>query len=581
MQKIIKPYWDLLAEYIQPQIWRFGTLVFLLCCSIGLQLINPQIMRKFIDAALAGAPLNQLILTGCLFLGIAIIQQVVSVSVTYLGEKVAWTATNALREDLAWHSLNLDMGYHNEHTPGELIERIDGDVGEMANFFSQFVILIFGNLLLIVGILVVLFLENWGVALVFTVYALISVIILAKVRDIAVPFQKKRRQAEAELFGFLEEQLNSTEDIRSSGAVGFSIRELFRLMTAIFKNDKKAQYKGWQIGVVMSGLLTIGNILALISGYFLYSKSIITIGTVYLFINYMNMIELPIWALTHQVQNFQTIGACVERLNELKAYQPKVNDGEGITFPQESLSLRYHSVSFAYKEDEPVLKNLSFNLPKGKILGLLGRTGSGKTTIARLLFRLYDPNEGKILIEGKDIRQSTLENLHHAIAMVTQEVQLFRASIRENLTFFNPSILDEQILVAINTMELGAWYQSLPEGLDTILETGGQSLSAGEAQLLAFTRVLLRNPGLVILDEASSRLDPATEQKIERAINRLLENRTAIVIAHRLGTIERANDILILENGLVSEYGDRKTLASDPNSQFHHLLQTGLEEMLV
>jgi ABC-type multidrug transport system fused ATPase/permease subunit len=163
---------------------------------------------------------------------------------------------------------------------------------------------------------------------------------------------------------------------------------------------------------------------------------------------------------------------------------------------------------------------------------------------------------------------------------VTQDVQLFRASIRDNLTFFDRSVTDDQIMTTLEELELGEWYRSLPKGLDTQLETGSRSLSAGEAQLLALTRVFLRDPGLVILDEASSRLDPATEARLERAIDKLLHNRTAIIIAHRLHTVQRADEILILENGQVGEYGDRKALATNPQSRFYQLLQTGLEEVL-
>jgi ABC-type multidrug transport system fused ATPase/permease subunit len=165
--------------------------------------------------------------------------------------------------------------------------------------------------------------------------------------------------------------------------------------------------------------------------------------------------------------------------------------------------------------------------------------------------------------------------------MVTQNIQLFHATVRDNLTFFDASISDARILQVIDDLELGEWFRSLPDGLDTELESGGGGLSAGEQQLLAFTRIFLQDPGLVILDEASSRLDPATEYLIERAVDRLVANRTAIVIAHRLGTVQRADKIMILEEGGVQEYGARTELASDPSSRFYNLLQTGLEEVLV
>ncbi len=164
--------------------------------------------------------------------------------------------------------------------------------------------------------------------------------------------------------------------------------------------------------------------------------------------------------------------------------------------------------------------------------------------------------------------------------MVTQDVQLFQASVRDNLTFFDRSISDEQIQAVVEELELTDWLHALPQGLDTMLEGGARGLSAGEAQLLAFMRVFLRNPGLVILDEASSRLDPSTEQRIERAMDKLLQNRTAIIIAHRLGTVHRADQVMILEGGRIGEFGDREQLASDPTSHFYRLLQTGLEEVL-
>jgi ATP-binding cassette subfamily B protein len=297
------------------------------------------------------------------------------------------------------------------------------------------------------------------------------------------------------------------------------------------------------------------------------------------------------WTLTHQMQSFQKVGACIQRLTELRKIQPKVMDGANgsmqalnLQTPSPAgmpLELAFENVAFSYNTEDTILRDLTFLLQPGKVLGLLGRTGSGKTTLTRLVFRLYDPSAGRILVNGVDLRDGELEELRRRIGVVTQEVQLFRASVRDNLTFFDRGIPDERILTALEELELGDWLRSLPHGLDTQLETGSRSLSAGEAQLLAFARIFLRSPGLVILDEASSRLDPATEQRIERAIDRLLRDRTAIVVAHRLGSVQRSGEILILEEGQVCEFGLREQLAGDPASRFHQLLQTGLEEVLV
>jgi ATP-binding cassette subfamily B protein len=580
MNLSFKSYWNLLSDHIRPQKGRFTLLAVLLFGSIGLRIVAPQIMRVFIDEALGGEALRVLTTTAIAFIGIALIQQVVAVAVKYLGETVAWTATNALRAELAWHALNLDMRFHNDHTPGELIERIDGDVTELATFFSQFALNLVANGLLLIGILVALFIEDWRAGLAFSIYSVVTIVVLGKLKDIAVPHQKARREAEAQLYGFIEEQLAGTEDIRSSGAVDFSIRELFRHQGIILGHNRTAHFKRWIIENAMGFALTAGNLLAITSGYWLFSAGIITVGTVYLFVHYINLLEEPFWAMTHEIESFQTIGACVERLTEFRNFKREVLDGDGAEISSHPLSLAFEDVTFSYNGEDHVLNDLSFDLKPGSILGLLGRTGSGKTTIGRLIFRLYDVNSGSIKINGTNLREAQLESLRRNISIVTQDVQLFRASIRENLTFFDRSISDEKIITTLEELELGDWLRSLPKGLDTELETGARSLSAGEAQLLAFTRVFLRNPGLVILDEASSRLDPATEQKLERAIDKLLKNRTAIIIAHRLDTVLRADEILILDQGKVSEYGDRKQLAADSSSRFYQLLQTGMEEVL-
>jgi ABC-type multidrug transport system fused ATPase/permease subunit len=217
----------------------------------------------------------------------------------------------------------------------------------------------------------------------------------------------------------------------------------------------------------------------------------------------------------------------------------------------------------------------------GEVVGLLGRTGSGKTTLTRLLLRLYDPTAGTIRLGGVDLRDAHRADLRRHIGVVTQDVQLFQASVRDNLALFDTRISDARILAALDELGLGEWARTLPEGLDTVLAAGGGGLSAGEAQLLAFTRVFLKDPGLVILDEASSRVDPATERLIERAVGKLLQNRTGIIIAHRLGTVERADTILILDEGRIAEHGPRVTLATDPGSRFAGLLRTGAAEVLV
>jgi ATP-binding cassette subfamily B protein len=226
-----------------------------------------------------------------------------------------------------------------------------------------------------------------------------------------------------------------------------------------------------------------------------------------------------------------------------------------------------------------VLHAVSFRLSAGRILGVVGRTGAGKSTLMRLLARLYDPTDGEIRLGGIRVRDIRVADLRRRVGVVTQDVHLFRATVRDNLTLFDSRIDDEVLRRALDDLGLGDWLRALPRGLDTEISPTG--LSAGEAQLLAFTRVFLQDPGLVILDEASSRLDRATERLIGSAVRRLFVGRTAIVIAHRLETLRHADDILVLADGRVVEFGPRARLAADASSRFSRLLQAGSAEVLV
>jgi ATP-binding cassette subfamily B protein len=280
--------------------------------------------------------------------------------------------------------------------------------------------------------------------------------------------------------------------------------------------------------------------------------------------------------------DLQQAGACLRRIDGLFSLQPLVNSdiARAERLPGGPLPVSFRAVSFGYEGNGNVLHGVNIDIPPGRVLGILGRTGSGKSTLTRLIFRLYDPAEGEVCIGGVNLRRAALSDLRRRVGMVTQDVQLFQTTLRENLVLFDRQVHDEQIEAVLRDLGMWEWVQSMPQGLDCPLQAGGQGISAGEAQLLAFARVFLKDPGLVVLDEASSRLDPATEMRMERAIDRLFEGRSGVVIAHRLKTVQRADDILILEEGRVVEYGPRQALIADPTSRFSALMRTGLEEVL-
>ncbi len=324
-----RQHWDLLAKYIRPQKTRFILLTVLLFSSIGLQLINPQIMRYFIDATQTTTDATNLLIAALAFIFVAIIQQVVGIGATYFGENVAWTATNALRAEMAQHCLHLDMSYHNNVSPGELIERIDGDVAELSNFFSQLVVRVLGNLLLLIGILIALLLVNWHIGLAFSVFTIATLLVLNAVRGIAIPYQKKFREAMADLFGYLEERLAGTEDIRSSGAVDYVVLGIYKLSVRILGHWRNASRRFILVRFAAGILMTMGVGISLVMGFFLFQAGQITLGTVYLVVTYTNLLRRPIRELTQQMENLQNVGAATERLSELSAIRAVIHQRAG------------------------------------------------------------------------------------------------------------------------------------------------------------------------------------------------------------------------------------------------------------
>lgn len=576
-----RQYWNLLRDYLAPQRTRVALLALLVAGNIALQLANPQLLRTFIDTATERSAPGRLPWLALLFIAFALLQQGLAATAKYVGQNVGWTATNLLRRDVTAHCLGLDLSFHKAHSPGEMIERIDGDITLLSGFFSQMMIDLASNGLVVLGVLALLFREDLRAGLVLSLFAVLAVAVLLWVRNLGTPAFAAERERTAAFFGFLGEQLGGLEDIRASGARGYVMRRFYDVHRQWLNAARIAWLRGTSVWMTSIALFGLGTCLALGVGAYLWTHGAATIGTVYLLFHYTNMLQRPIDQIRTQLQDLQRASAAIGRVAQLLKTESQVKDGPGAEFPAGPLALDLDGLSFTYEDgDEPVLEGLNLKLQPGRVLGLLGRTGSGKTTLARLLVRLYDATRGEIRLSAVPVQGARLGQLRRRVAMVTQDVQLIEGTVRENVTLFDTTIPDARIAAVMEEVGLGPWLRSLPDGLDTRLEARGGGLSAGEAQLLAFTRLFLADPGLVILDEASSRLDPATEHLVERAIDKLLAGRTAVIIAHRLATVHRADEILILESGRMLEHGARERLAADPQSRFARMLQTGLEDWL-
>lgn len=569
-----------LLNYLKPVKGRLLILLAMLLTSTGLQLVNPQIIKQFIDTAAGGGLIGSLIQLAGLYLVLAVINQMITVAVSYLGNDVSWRATNRLRGDLLKHCLRLDMKFHNVKTPGVMIERVDGDVTSISNFFAMFIVQVIGSFVLLAGILVYMFSVNVPIAIVMTVFTLLSILFMVIIRNLGVSSSQKEREASAALFGLIEERIAGIEDVQANGNVPYVMNRFHRLMRSVFQRGRKAwmmRVIPWNSTVIMFALAVTG---VLLLGVHYYLIKEISLGTLFLIYQYTQMLNDPIEMLGDQVQEFQKAKSGMLRSRELLSQRSEIKDGSEEELPAGPLSLEFEDVQFSYNADNPVLQDISFNLEPGERLGIIGRTGSGKSSLSRVLLRLYNVDSGTIRIGGKDITKLKLPALYRRVGMVTQDVQLFDGSLRDNLTLFNPDVSDEFILETTARLGLRQWIDAQPKGLDTHLSAGGSSLSAGEAQLFALTRVFLTQPSLVILDEPSSRLDAATEAMLQSAVDQLMTRSTGIIIAHRLATLEQVDKIMVLGGGRMLEFGPREELAGDPESHYARLLMTGREEEL-
>jgi len=570
----------LLSTYLRPHRPAAVALVVLMLGAAALPLLGPQLLRRFVDQATAGRPLRLLIGTASAYLCVMLAGRFVNVLATYEASKLAWTATNQLREDLVEHILGLDLSFHGKHTPGELIERVDGDVTNLADFVARFLFQLVGSALLLVGTVALVFREDARIGAALVTFLATATFTIVRLQRRAVPFATADREAQAQLIGMLEERVGGAEDIRALGAADHTMHRFFEANAHVYRTDFAWQVVSGRVWVATNMLFALGTALMLGLGVVFLRRGVLTIGAVVLLFQYTIMVRRPLDHVIQQFKQLQHAAAGAARVVQLLGMHPTIVERPAAVAlpPSGPLAVHFESVTFAYPtdpagdaEDDAVLHDVSFELAAGRSLGLVGRTGSGKSTIARLLLRLYETDQGVVRIAGTDVRDVQLASLRSRVRLVTQDVQLFAADLRDNLTLFarDGGIEDDRMVEVLHDLGLGEWFASLPHGLDTVLRG---DVSAGEAQLLAFARVFLVDPGLVILDEASSRLDPATEQLIDRAVDRLLENRTAILIAHRLSSLERVDEIAVVDHGRLVEHGSRVQLAADPASRFGHLL---------
>lgn len=573
-------HWRAFASLLGPHRRRVAAMGLLLAVAGILPLAGPLLIARFIDAAIDGATARRLTVLALIYVTIGVVRQAMALLVAWSATDVAWRVTNELRSDLTNHVLGLDLAFHRSTSPGELVSRVDGDVTALSDFVARFAVKAVAALVTLAGIVVVLLLRDWRVGLGLAVYLSLALATVTRLRDYAVDEAASEQAATGQMLGEIEERLVGADDLRGNGGGSHAVATFQVASRRVLRSVLNRERQGVALWIISNAVFIVGGLVALTVDVVLLRQGAISLGTAYLIFQYTQIMREPLGQLADETERVQRAAGGMVRTLELLGESSTIRDDGVAQVASGALSVEIENLTFSYPDDDepvPVLDEVSLDLAAGRTIGVLGRTGSGKTTLARLLQRLVEPTTGTIRLGGVPLQEIPLHELRARTGVVSQDVHLFGTTIRENLTLYDESITDTELRTALAELDLAGWVDAMPQGLDTVLGPEGAGLSAGEGQLIALARLFLRSPDLVVLDEASSRIDPDTEHRVTAAFDRLLDGRTAIVIAHRLSTVERLDEVLVLDNGRIVERGETAVLRNDPTSRYAQLLAIGLD----
>jgi len=580
---------DKLGEVTDFNLWRrilgyavhywqgVALAVFLSFAVIGSSLLLPYLIRLGVDNYI----INVEITVSERFSGLTILAVIfgVAVIVGFIGNYfqvtvLEWTGQNImhrLRQHIYIHMLGLDLAFFNENPSGKLVTRLTNDVQNMHEMFTSVIVTLFNDVIRIIGILVLLYWLNWRLAVLMTL--LLPAILVATLwfSKIARNVYREIRTNLAKINAYLQEAVSGISLIQLFQREKDTERSFVNLNQAYFASTVQ-QIKIFGIFMpVLDILASTATAISIWYGGILILRGEMTIGILVAFLSYMRLFFQPLRELSQKYSIVQSAMASAERIFQLldtRSGLPVLPEPLG---PQAvSGTLEFSNVTFGYDPDKPVIHNLSMKVAPGETVAIVGATGSGKSTLINLLERMYDPDSGRILLDGHDLRELDPQWLRNTVGLVMQEVYLLRGTIKENILL--DSGMGEQGLTAILQLaQLDELIGRLPQGIHTKIGEGNLELSAGERQLLTLARVMVRDPEILVLDEATANVDSETEILVERAIDATLSRRTSIVIAHRLSTIRRADRIIFMDSGQIVEEGTHEKLMADKG--FYNRLQ--------
>lgn len=544
----------------------------------SLDVLFPYLMSQTIEVFFGETPdfsLKWLFIA--LFVAMALAYGIVIFLFIYMAGVVEVNVADEIRKEAFVKLQSLPFSYYDKTQAGWIMARLTSDSRKLAEIISWGMVDIVWGAATMTGIIVMLYVTFWPLALVITVLTPLLFVICIYFRKTILVAYRKVRKINSQITGSFNEGILGSKTTKTLVLEESRNKEFKELCTNMKKHSVRAIVRTslfWPIILVLA-YIGVGITLRLGVGFVLgeFKGYVITASVLYLFIDYTRMFFDPIMTIARILAEFQQAQASAERIMGLIETELEIDDTLEVKEKYGTLTnpkkenweelkgdIRFENVSFSYNEKELVLKNFSLDVKQGESVALVGSTGSGKSTIVNLLCRFYEPNQGRILIDGKDYKDRSLSWLHSNLGYVLQSPHLFNGTIRENVRYGKLDASDEEILQALRSVNADVLVDKLSDGLDTMVGEGGSKLSIGEKQLISFARALIKDPRILILDEATSSIDTETEHIIQSAINKLLVGRTTFIVAHRLSTIINSDKILVISNGEIIEQGTHKEL---------------------
>lgn len=541
-----------------------GILLFLVIGSLLralLELFFPYVVKLMLEQQLPLQNLPLLLKWSAALLAMYLVNFGMHFGIIYWAQAMSYAMERDMRRDLFRHLQKLSFGFYDKNKSGQLLSRLTSDLSEVNGFAGNAPndIIICG--LTMVGTMVILVYMNPMLG------SLIAILLLLKaVHTVFVNLRMKKaffanRIAMGEVSAKAAESINGVRLIKAFAGERSDMAQFMEKADAYLATSKKSfKITSYFVGsmIFFSNFI---NVAILVVGGLLINKGLMSFGELVAFFLYVGLFMKPLMQLLGFIQIYQRGMAGFKRFYELLQEKPEITDApDAKSCPPCKGNITFDNVSFAYADGRPVIRGLSLNVAAGETVAFVGATGAGKTTIASLLLRFYEPQSGRILLDGCDIRELTQESLRRQIGLVQQDVFLFGDSVRYNIAYAKPEATADEVQAAAKAAAADEFIQKLPAGYDTEVGERGVKLSGGQKQRLAIARVFLKNPPIVVLDEATSALDNITEQQIQRELDELAVGRTTLIIAHRLSTIRHADKIVVLDEGKVVECGTHEEL---------------------